>query len=239
MLADSQNLTPRLGSLDRELQLSATFTRELLDFIAQELPAWRDHPRRPDETSEARLSDHLCSYLNSAARHSKGWDILQFRQEVPDETDRLRTLDLVAAPCGVTLWVDGRQTTIFDTILPIECKRLPTPVATDRDQREYVFSKHSSTGGIQRFKEGHHGATHSLAAMIGYIQEGTTAAWHTRTTDWINGLIAAQERGWSAGDQIHLDRNDSVNKIAVLSSLHTRADGRTDIELCHLWIQMD
>jgi hypothetical protein len=237
MLADSKKPT-RIGSLDRELELPAAFTRELLDFIADELPRWRDHPHRPPETAEARLSDQLCAHLNTAARHSKGWDILQFRQEVPDDNDRRRTLDLAAAPCAATIWIDGRQKTIFDTILPIECKRLPTPTGADRDEREYVFSRYSSTGGIQRFKEGHHGETHQLGAMIGYIQEDNPADWHGRTTDWINGLIAAKVRGWSAADQLYLERNDSIQRIAVLNSSHTRTNSGVDIELRHLWIQM-
>jgi len=39
----------------------------------------------------------------------------------------------------------------------------------NRDEREYVFSKFSSTGGIQRFEAGHHGSNHVLGAMTGYI----------------------------------------------------------------------
>jgi hypothetical protein len=42
----------------------------------------------------------------------------------------------------------------FDPIMPIECKRLPTPKAKDRDEREYVITEGATAGGIQRFKLG-------------------------------------------------------------------------------------
>ena len=50
---------------------------------------------------------------------------------------------------GVAICVEGRRHTDFDSLMPIECKRLPTPKGDDRDEREYVFSEHTSTGGIQ------------------------------------------------------------------------------------------
>src|ERR1700719_1906979 len=185
MLSDLQHPAQRLGSLSRDIRLPATFPQELLTFITDELSHWRDRPDRKPETSETHLSAQLCAHLNSATRRTKRWDILQFRQEEPDENTKGRTIDLAVAPSDATLIIEGRRSTIFDTILPVECKRLPTPRGTDRDHREYVYSQYSSTGGIQRFKESHHAATRNLAAMIGYIQRDTSSAWHDRTTDWI------------------------------------------------------
>ena len=34
--------------------------------------------------------------------------------------------------------------------MPIECKRLTTPVGKERDEREYLISKFSSTRGVHR-----------------------------------------------------------------------------------------
>jgi hypothetical protein len=170
MLANSLSSSMQTGVLGKDVHLPATFLHELLNFIRDELPRWRDRKDRKKETSETTLSSQLCAHLNSSARHSEGWDILQFRTEEPDEHNRGRKIDLVPAPSGVNIWVDGRQHTDFDTLLPIECKRLPTPTGSNRDEREYVFSKFGSTGGIQRFKAGHHGGQHKLGAMIGYIQ---------------------------------------------------------------------
>lgn len=239
MLADSQYPAERLGSLGREVEFAATFLQQLLTFITDELPCWRDRPGRKRETSEALLSAQLCAHLNSAARRSKGFDVLQFRQEEPDERTKDRKLDMVAAPCDATIWVDGRRHVDFDTLLPIECKRLPTPAGARRDDREYVFNQHASTGGIQRFKAGHHGAGHRLGAMIGYVQAETCAFWNTRVTEWVNALVLSNQEGWTAKALLRLEQNDEVRHMTVLSSSHARKDELQDIELRHLWVKMN
>jgi hypothetical protein len=78
-------------------------------------------------------------------------------------------VDLIAAPSDATVWIEGRSYVDFDTLLPIERKRLPTPKDKDRDEREYVIEGQGTTGGMQRFKAGLHGAKHTMAAMIGSI----------------------------------------------------------------------
>lgn len=70
----------------------------------------------------------------------------------------------------------------FESLMPIECKSLPTPEGKDRDEREYVFSAQSSSGGIQRFKAGHHGSKHNLG--VAYVQRETRGFWKTRIADW-------------------------------------------------------
>jgi len=215
------------------------FLHEMLDFIANELPRWRDDPERPVATSETALTEHLCDFLSGAARRSQGWDILQFRNESIDEKKKSRKIDLAPKPCGATIWIDGRRHTQYDKLLPIECKRLPTPKEKDRDEREYVYSQYSSTGGIQRFKAGHHGAQHSLGAMIGYVQQDTATAWGDRVRAWIAGLIESGETGWSDSDLLLAVQDDMERRIAVFRSSHDRANGLSKIELRHLWIQMN
>ena len=184
MLADG-GATGRVGALNSEVHKSATFFRELLDFIADDLPRWRDRGDRTAATSETVLTSQLCAHLNSTARLSTGWDILQFRTEEPDEQVKGRRIDLVAAPAGTVLCVEGRSYTDFTALLPVECKRLPTPSQADRDEREYVFSTYGSRGGIQRFKAGSHGAAHAIGAMIGFVQSGTVELWKTTVAAWI------------------------------------------------------
>jgi hypothetical protein len=191
MLANIAPETANLGSFGKDVHPPATFFLELLGFISNELPHWRDRHDRPTETSENALTSQLCAHLNSAARQSAGWDILQFRIEEPDSQVKGRRIDLVAAPSNTIVWVEGRRYVDFDTLLPIECKRLPTPKEKERDEREYVFNRHASTGGIQRFKAGHHGANHKLGAMIAYVQQETSAFWNARVLGWINELIAS------------------------------------------------
>jgi hypothetical protein len=238
MLADTPNTSAQLGTLSSDVQKPSTFRYEVIDFIAGELPRWRDRPDRPAATAETSLTSQLCGHLNGASRHSPGFDILQFRVEEQDEQKQGRKIDLVASSCGASICVEGRRHTEFDSLMPIECKRLPTPQGNGRDEREYVISRYSSTGGIQRFKAGHHASTHTFGAMIGYVQEGTTAVWETRVAGWINDLTSA-EPGWTAKDLLHLGENDIARRLAVLHSFHDRQKGLSQIELRHLWIEMN
>lgn len=239
MLANLLDISARSGKLSSDLQRPAAFLHELIKFIADELPQWRDRADRKNETSEPALNSQLCAHLNSTARHSAGWDILQFRIEEPDEQDKTRKIDLAPAPCDATIWIEGRSYTDFETLLPIECKRLPTPKGQKRDEREYVINKHTTTGGIQRFKAGYHGAAHTLGAMIAYVQEGTTVLWDKRVAEWIRQLVASGERGWTAKDLLQLDHDDAKLRLARFRSVHTRENGLPEIELCHLWVQMN
>lgn len=238
MLADFSEDLSQSGTLSKDVHRPATFLHALLDFIANELPRWREDPDRPIRVAETTLTEHLCDYLSGAARRSPGWDVLQFRTEVIDEQNKSRKIDLAPKPCGTTIWIDGRRHTQYDTLLPIECKRLPTPTGKDRDEREYVISQYSSIGGIQRFKAGHHGAAHTLGAMIGYVQEGTTTFWHKRVTGWIRDLAKAGASGWTVKDQLQIESDDRTLRFAELHSSHDREDG-TMIALRHLWLEMN
>ena len=239
MLANSPPTVAYSGTLSRDVHLPATFLHELLAFVADQLPRWRDDPERPGDTSETALTEHLCDYLSGAARLSSGWDILQFRTEVTDEQYKSRKIDLAPKPCGATIWIDGRRHTQYDSLLPIECKRLPTPKGSNRDEREYVFSRYSTTGGIQRFKAGHHGAVHALGAMIGYVQEGTVKTWHERIEMWISDLVSSVQSGWTEADLLHAERHREEVRLAVFHSAHERENGLPKIELSHLWLEMN
>lgn len=238
MLADASNASAIVGVLRSDLHKPGAFLDQLIDFVAAELPVWKARPDRRQETSETMLTSQLCAHLNSASRHATGWDILQFRVEEADERQKGRKLDLIAAPSGTAIMIEGRRHTDFDTLLPIECKRLPTPKDTSRDEREYVFCGKGSTGGIQRFKAGHHGANHRLGAMIGYIQAEHCPAWAERVNGWIDGL-ADKEPGWTASDRLVLHTKDEIGSLVKLRSTHTRQKNLADIELRHLWIEMN
>ena len=86
MLADSSQ-SAWAGRLDKEIHLPATARIETVCFIAHELPRWRDHPDRKAESGENKLTSQLCEHLSSAATYSSIWSHLQFRTEVPDETN--------------------------------------------------------------------------------------------------------------------------------------------------------
>lgn len=212
---------------------------ELIDFIASKLPLWRDDPDRPKAISETNLTSQLCAYLNSASRFSEGWDSLQFKVEESDEHQKGRKIDLVVSPRGSIVWAQGRKYTQYDTLLPIECKRLPTPKGKKRDDREYVINQKATTGGIQRFKAGDHSAAHSLAAMIAYVQAESSETWYDRLNVWIKELDDPTHTGWSTKDLMHIDSSDTQLGLTVLRSLHSREKGLSEIEIRHLWIEME
>lgn len=238
MLADYP-IIAQAGRLEPEVQLPGTARNALIEFIADELPRWRDHAERKPATSETALTDQLCDHLNSVARNSVGWSWFQFRTEVRDEVRPQRAIDLAAKPCGAVLIIEGRRHTQFDTLLPVECKRLPTPKEKDRDQREYVLTAKGSTGGIQRFKFGHHGAGHRVAAMIGYVQEQTFSHWLTQVNGWIRDLSAETASAWSIADSLQPLKNDAAKGVCTLCSHHQRGRDQEGIELQHLWIKMN
>ena len=238
MLANSP-ITAQAGTLAPEVHLPGTAHNELLGFIADELPRWRDYPERKPETAETVLTDQLCDHLNSAARLSDAWSRIQFRTEVRDEIQRGRTIDLTPKPCGAVLVIEGRRHTQFDTLLPIECKRLPTPKGQNRDEREYVATATVSTGGIQRFKFGHHGAAHNNAAMIAYVQEQTFCHWHAQVNGWIRDLSSQTDSSWSNSDSLEIQKDNPTARLCTLHSRHYRVSGLEEITLQHLWIEMN
>ena len=238
MLADGGGIGTEASGLRADLHEVGAFRFRLLDFIRDELPKWRDHPDRKAESAENKLTHQLCNYLCSASRHSTKWNSLQFRTEVPDEKAANRSIDLVPFPSDAVIWIDGIRHSIYDPILPIECKRLPTPKGADRDEREYLFSKFKTTGGVQRFKAGHHGAAYTVGAIIGYVQSGNPVDWFATINGWASELAAHGVEGWSKTDTLSFDNHDPTGRLASLDSRHRRISNLEDIDLKHLWIEM-
>jgi hypothetical protein len=238
MLADGGEGLAHAGVLDGNIHLPGEWLSSLVAFIAAALPSWRDDPRRPSRTGETSLTAHLCGYLNGRTRHATGWDFLQFRREEPDEADARRSIDLIVAPSGSIVWLEGREYSEYRTLLPIECKRLPTPRRIDRDEREYLYSKFSTTGGVQRFKAGQHAAAHTRAAMIGYVQAEDIAFWTRQLNQWIEALVGEALAGWSDSDKLQIASHDIARRVAWLRSTHDRRAGLDPILLDHIWLVM-
>jgi hypothetical protein len=226
-----------LGQLASGVLAEGRSRAAILDFILDQLPRWRDRSDRPPCANEAKLTSQLCAHLNSAARKTSGWDCLQFRVEEADETQGSRKYDLVVAAVGGALIVQGRSYSDFETILPVECKRLPTPAVKGRDEREYVATRVGVRGGIQRYKEGKHGAAHVRAALIAYVQEQSFDHWLALIGGWIRDLYTAGNPGWSSADALVTQWQDPVSGIAVHESVHSRKE-LPAIHLRHLWVSM-
>ena len=238
VLTDEAEASIQAGTLDGDVHLPGEWLSSLIRFIAVQLPGWRDDPNRSARTDETGLTAQLCARLNSISRHSPGWDFLQFRREEPDDVSAGRSIDLVVAPSGPLVWIEGREYNAYRALLPIECKRLPTPRRKDRDEREYVFSRFSSTGGIQRFKSGHHASAYARAAMIGYVQDQDAPFWLLQVETWIDGLVEESVQGWSLDDKPRLADHNTSSRVASLRSVHERVSGLDVIQIDHLWIEM-
>jgi len=135
--------------------------------------------------------------------------------------------------------IEGRRHTQFDTLLPIECKRLPTPKDKERDEREYVTTGTGSTGGMQRFKFGHHGAVHRVAGMIAYVHEQTSAHWLRHVNGWIQNLSQEAGSDWSTSDSLQLVDENSEAGVCRLASHHRRQGELEPIDIQHLWVKMN
>jgi hypothetical protein len=238
MLANSSHEV-QSGHLADDIHLPGTAKIELVEFIEQELPRWRDHPDRPHAEAEAVLTEHLCDHLNSAVYDSEAWSHVQFRTEIVDETDGGRKIDLAVKPRRKSIVIEARRHSLFDALFPIECKRLPTPHGKNRDEREYVITRNGTTGGIQRFKFGHHGAAHKFAAMIGYVQAKAFSEWLTVMNGWIVSLSAEPESVWTDADCLRSSHENSAGKVYTALSNHERPDGLGPCELRHLWVSMN
>ena len=220
------------------MHLPATQFRKLVAFISGALPFWRDDNLREPVTAEDALSEQLCDFLNDAARSAPGLDVFKFQREPRDDRNGRRNLDIAAKPSGCSIRIGDRHYSPYDIFLPIECKRLPTPARNKRDSREYLFSDKSSTGGVQRFKTGDHAANHTFAAMIGYVQDRDILHWQAEIGKWIDELSMTAAPLWSGDDRLELGSHDTTGRHAILHSNHARANGLSNIEMSHLWIEM-
>lgn len=228
---------PAIGKITSGL-VPDTLALKTIDFVYTQLPAWRDDPHRPDEKSENKLNPQLCKFLDSHAKDD--FPMVCFQHE-EYQSGRSR-VDMSASPTETTT-IGANLHTIYDPVVVFECKRLP---ATSRDrEKEYVTGGiGNKTGGIQRFKLGLHGANHNVAAIIGYLQEGSARDWHDKINRWITEL----SRGaiidicvWNISEI--LDKLEEVPSkgIANCQSTHNRSGSvkSNKILIRHLWIKMD
>ncbi len=214
-----------------------TLVSKTIDFVQEQLPFWRDDPSRPNEQSENKLNLHLCKFLDVKARNE--FPLIRFDHE--EYQFGLRSVDISASPI-TEVTIGASLYTIYDPVIVFECKRLPAP-SPDRE-KEYVTGgiKHKN-GGIQRFKLGFHGANHDIAAMIGYLQEGSANGWHNKINKWIVELSSgtiADVCVWNISEMLEKLEVDPSKSIANCRSTHNRSGSvkSNKILIHHLWITM-
>ena len=241
MIADTPRPAPGIGTPDHTVLDAGAFRRGIVDFIERELPVWRDRPERPAWTDEPSLNQSLCTHLNSASRR-QSLDSIQFITEPLQGAGR--HADIGAMPCG-TLMVENRVCYDFEQLLPIECKRLPTPPDRRRSPMEYVKGLPGHrTGGIERFKHALHGPDNAEAMLIAYVQGESFAHWHAAINARLTELASAAEDDglWSGSDTLTVCMDHSAQRMQRLHSQHQRLAPpavSAMVGITHLWMQMN
>ncbi len=226
-----------IGRITSGIERENALAIRTIDFVSQQLPAWRDDPDRHQEEAEDRLNLQLCKFLDSRARNE--FPMVRFDHE-EYQTGRHR-VDLSASPVESTT-IGVKLHTVYDPILVFECKRLPAPTA-DREKEYVTGGEDLKSGGLQRFKLGLHGANLSIAAMVGYVQGQSSCYWHERINRWISELVSGAAKDtceWSSGEVLGPLEEYASKGISRCRSIHSRgrqARGK-EILIYHLWVAM-
>lgn len=241
MIADESRPTPAIGTPDSTVLDAGAFHREIVAFIERELPVWRDRPEIPRHSDEPNLNQTLCVHLNSASRR-QGFDSIQFLQEPVQSSSR--RADIGVMPLG-TIAVEGVNYYDFEQLLPIECKRLPTPPDNRRSDLEYVHGLPGKrTGAIERFKHGQHGNNNHRALIIAYVQSETFVHWLTVINARLAKLAADGADGgiWDRSESLSHNQPLQNADVQKFTSRHHRLQppccSRT-VDMEHLWLRMN
>lgn len=225
------------GQITKGIKSRSTLVLKTINFVNQQLPAWRDDPDRPREQAENKLNLQLCKFLDSLARDI--FPMVRFNHE-EYQTGR-RSVDVSASPAKKMI-VGATTYTIYNPILVIEGKRLPAP-SKDRE-KEYVTGTDKKSGGIQRFKLGFHGTKQDMAIIVGYVQKQSLRHWHKKINKWILELANGETTDtcvWGTNETL-----DQLNEYletcsASCQSVHRRSGSElsAEIKIHHLWIVMN
>ena len=227
-------------------------------FLSETLPLCRRHLTGLDDgtirkRNEKDLASSLCKWLGAYAQERQV--VFTFANEEPDKSRKSRTNDMGVIPSvGVALLQVGAH--LYDPedhLYIIEAKLLPTPKARTGEgdrSREYVVGdwegrqspRKSSTGGMERFKEGWHGAGFLRSAMIAFVLSGSAESWKTDVNRWIDDLIAeplpSHKATWSTADRLSpVDGKSDGAEVAEFVSTNSRQGEAPPMVLRHYWLQ--
>ena len=185
---------------------------KILAFLRNNLPEFSKDFRTPMTTQnvnthlEDYISQELQFFLNNKVEQS-GY-LFGFQAKGPD---------IFARQFGAD--VHGLM------LLFIEAKRLPPTSVQD-----YVKT------GIGRFKREEHGKQHSVAVMLGYLQEKDFNHWCDKINSWIMALICntSENPRWTKEEQIN---KIQITDIGEYQSTHSRIKEKP-ITLHHFWINL-
>lgn len=241
MIADESPKTPTLGIPDSEVLDAGAFHEKIVAFIEQELPVWRDRPELSQVTDEPNLNQSLCLHLDNASRR-QCFDSIRFLQE-PLQTSG-RNADIGVMPLN-NIMVEGICYHDFEQLLPIECKRLPTPPGSRRSDLEYIHGLPGHrTGGIERFKHGLHGSTNQHALMIAYVQAESFSHWLIAINNRLAKLATdgVDDGIWNPTEPLSDSAPAHSPEVQRLKSCHRRLRppcSSDSVEMDHIWLMMN
>ena len=178
---------------------------QTINFVRQQLPAWRDDPDRRHEKSEPRLNLQLCKFLERRARND--FPMVQFVRRSIQSGHRSVDVSVVAIDYSA-----------YEPFIVFECKRLPAPSRSR--EREYVTGEKRS-GGIQRFKLGLHAPNLEVIGMIGYVQKHSAQYWYGQINEWIFKLSQGTTKDgcvWNKNDRLDLLEENPSTGLANCKS---------------------
>lgn len=231
------------GAVAEVVDQIEAFLRHVLPEIAPKIPGFRSDTGK--RRNERKLASDLSKWLNFEA-HSKAF---HFEPEDPENESATRTLDYGVYP-SVYLKVGPRLLGATHRLYGIEAKRLRTRTSSIEKverEREYVVGEwnlrtspnKNLKGGIERFKEGLHGADLDRAGMIGFIQEEDASYWLSEVNHWIGELILhplpSHRAPWENQDK--LQSSMSEGRVAEFRSKHARAE-LSVLSMAHFWIHL-
>lgn len=155
------------GSLKYKPKAFEGLIPRTLAFIQEQLPIWRDDPHRSQSTSENNLNLSLCAFLDRNARREQ--PMYMFVHQKPQAARR--SVDIGVRGTQNETLIGTRAFSPEESYLLIEGKVVPQ--SEKLREREYVAGwrkeNSSSTGGMQRFKLGLHGACLETCVPVGYF----------------------------------------------------------------------
>ena len=191
-----------------------------------------------DCENENAITNRLCKTLNS--RKPSEYPFFFHHQNIESEKENTSTDFAVFGTFAYAVENDIEDDD-SPPLIKFEAKRLNSKLPKSRE-REYVCGEYKNgmclknSGGIERFKNGRHGADVSNAAIIGYLQSDSVEFWFTRVNKWIEDQISTSSDSRLKWDATDLLVSNSLDKpLSNYISTSSRLSG-SRIRLNHFWI---
>jgi hypothetical protein len=200
----------------------------VLGFIDRSISGFRSYclaaPDMPID--ENAITYHIGNYFNSLLLDEiDGCSPYKFSfVKNPVQSDSRRESDL-----GVIIL--SKSLPSFP-IIEFEAKRL----SATSNNREYVYGER---GGIERFKQRHHGAHLNTCGMFGYVQNDNQSVWVQKINEWISEKSASHDTSsldWRNQSELLIHVESLVN-VDKWSSSHVRID-KSILCLYHYFIDL-